>query len=66
MVGSFVRSNFHDDIQGVTVWPRFYDGRALINPSYTEHLAGVPLEENIQRFNKAKEAGDMSRMVTWA
>ncbi|KAH8902376.1 2-nitropropane dioxygenase [Coniochaeta sp. PMI_546] len=60
------KSTFHDDILGTTVWPGFYDGRAIVNQSYEDHSSGVPLEENLKRFNAAKEAGDNSRMVTWA
>jgi hypothetical protein len=29
-------------------------------------VSGISLEENRKKFNAAKEAGDNSRMVTWA
>ncbi|KAJ2905522.1 hypothetical protein MKZ38_005166 [Zalerion maritima] len=63
---STVKSNFHDDIQSTTIWPRFYDGRGLINPGYIDLQSGVSMDENLKRFKEAKESGDMSRMVTWS
>ncbi|OIW29167.1 2-nitropropane dioxygenase [Coniochaeta ligniaria NRRL 30616] len=63
---STVKSTFHDDILGTKVWPEFYDGRAIVGQSYQDHASGVSFEDNLQRFNAAKEAGDDSRMVTWA
>ena len=56
----------HDDIQGTSFWPDIYDGRALIGDSYRDHLAGLPMEENIKKYNDAKLAGELNRMVTWA
>lgn len=47
-------------------WPDVYDGRAVMHPSYRDQKDGVSLEENTKRFNAAKEAGDLSRMVTWS
>lgn len=61
-----VKSTFHDDILGTTVWPKMYDGRAIITDSYRDHESGVSLEENRARFGAAKDAGDNSRQVTWS
>jgi nitronate monooxygenase len=55
-----------DDIQGTGVWPDVYDGRAIIGKSWEDHVAGMPLEENIRLFKEADSAGDVSRKITWA
>ncbi|KAI0481261.1 FMN-dependent 2-nitropropane dioxygenase [Xylariaceae sp. FL0804] len=60
------KSQIHDHVQGNKEWPVIYDGRALLHPSYHDDRAGVPLEDNAERFRKAREAGDLSRMVTWS
>lgn len=60
------RSFFHDDIQGTTLWPKFYDGRAIISDSYRDHTSGVPFDENKGKFSEAAKAGDASRQVTWS
>ena len=60
------RTTFHDEILGTTVWPKFYDGRAVVGDSYKDHSAGLSMEDNLKKFQAAKEAGDDSRMVTWA
>ncbi|KAH9899074.1 FMN-dependent 2-nitropropane dioxygenase [Xylariomycetidae sp. FL2044] len=63
---STVKSQLHDHVQGNHSWPDLYDGRAVIHPSYRDHEAGLPLEENKRRFREMKEKGDVSRMVTWS
>ncbi|KAK0615000.1 hypothetical protein B0T17DRAFT_540804 [Bombardia bombarda] len=63
---STIKSNFHDDIQDTAIWPRVYDGRAIVGPSYQDFAAGVPLEENLGKYSAAQTSGDMSRLVTWA
>ncbi|KAK4195926.1 putative 2-nitropropane dioxygenase [Triangularia verruculosa] len=55
-----------DDIQGSTIWPEVYDGRAIVGDSVEDHLRGVPAEENIRLFKEAAEKGETSRMITWA
>ncbi|KAL7625961.1 hypothetical protein AAE478_002730 [Parahypoxylon ruwenzoriense] len=61
-----VKSQLHDHIQGNMSWPDIYDGRAVITPTYRDQVSGVPLDENTRRYNAAKEADDISRMVTWS
>ncbi|KLU92080.1 2-nitropropane dioxygenase [Magnaporthiopsis poae ATCC 64411] len=61
------KSDFHDQVRGTSkIWPAFYDGRAIISQSYRDHLAGVPVEEVINRYNAASATEDKSRMVSWA
>ncbi|KAI0097130.1 inosine monophosphate dehydrogenase [Daldinia grandis] len=61
-----VKSQVHDHITGEINWPEIYDGRAIITPTYHDHVAGVPLDENAKRLNAAKDSGDVSRLVTWS
>ncbi|KAM7199377.1 hypothetical protein V8F20_005772 [Naviculisporaceae sp. PSN 640] len=61
-----VKSTFHDDIQGTTIWHPIYDGRAIRGSSYEDHAKGMSLEENLKLFNEAKEKGDNSRAVMWS
>ncbi|KAK4110064.1 inosine monophosphate dehydrogenase [Canariomyces notabilis] len=63
---STVKTAVLDDIQGTGVWPDVYDGRAIIGKSWEDHVAGMPLEENIRLFKEADSAGDVSRKITWA
>ncbi|KAI0199925.1 hypothetical protein F4808DRAFT_430827 [Astrocystis sublimbata] len=63
---STAKSYVHDHVQGTWNWPKQYDGRAIVHPSYTDSLAGMSIEENEARYKKAKEAGDDSMMVTWS
>ncbi|KAH6661300.1 2-nitropropane dioxygenase [Truncatella angustata] len=60
------KSQIHDHIQGNREWPDVYDGRAVIHPSYQDQQSGISFEENEKRFKAAKEAGEVSRMVTWS
>jgi len=55
-----------DDIQGTAIWPAAYDGRAIVTDSYNDHLSGLSVEENIRKYKKAAESGDMSRKIVWA
>ncbi|KAI8960390.1 inosine monophosphate dehydrogenase [Daldinia sp. FL1419] len=61
-----VKSQIHDHITGEMNWPAIYDGRAIVTPTYHDHVAGVPLDENSRRLNAAKDSGDVSRLVIWS
>ncbi|KAH6617293.1 hypothetical protein F5144DRAFT_606799 [Chaetomium tenue] len=62
---STVKTPLLDDIQSTAIWPDVYDGRGLIGKSWQDHVAGVPLEENIRLFKEADSVGDTSRKITW-
>ncbi|KAK3331906.1 FMN-dependent 2-nitropropane dioxygenase [Cercophora scortea] len=62
---STIKSTFHDDIQATAIWPSVYDGRAIRGPYFEDHVAGVSFEENLKRYEVAKENKDNSRLVTW-
>ncbi len=59
------RSTIHDDIQGTPIWPSLYDGRAIMGDSYHDHEGGLPMVENIKKYQDAKQSGDVSRSITW-
>ena len=50
----------------LNLWPKQYDGRAILGKSHEDHSAGVPLAENQKLFAAAKEGGDVSRLLAWA
>ncbi|UNI16904.1 Nitronate monooxygenase [Purpureocillium takamizusanense] len=60
-----IKSTKHDDIQGTPIWPSLYDGRAMMGDSYREYEAGLPMAENIKKYQDAKQSGDVSRAITW-
>lgn len=60
------RSSFHDGVAGTSwLWPKMYDGRAIITESYRDHTGGLPLEENIAKFKEAAQTGETSRQLVW-
>ncbi|KAI1799220.1 inosine monophosphate dehydrogenase [Daldinia bambusicola] len=61
-----VKSYFHDHVQGDSSWPKLYDGRAIVTPTYKDHASGVSLEESQKRLKAAQESGDVSKLVTWS
>jgi hypothetical protein len=63
---SVTRSTFHDTILGTTVWPAYYDGRAIVTKTYEDHLAGMSVNENTKRYNEAKAREDGELLVTWS
>ncbi|GJN80245.1 hypothetical protein PLIIFM63780_003770 [Purpureocillium lilacinum] len=60
-----IKSTIHDDIQGTPIWPSLYDGRAIMGDSYHDHEGGLPMVENIKKYQDAKQSGDVSRSITW-
>ncbi|KAJ5794403.1 hypothetical protein N7457_001002, partial [Penicillium paradoxum] len=63
---STIKSIRHDVFQCTDLFPRQYDGRAVIGVNYRDSQEGVPDEEIIRRYNEAKEAGDHQRRTVWA
>ncbi|CAH0027221.1 unnamed protein product [Clonostachys rhizophaga] len=62
---STVKSTVLDDIQSTAIWPKLYDGRALIGESYKDHEAGMPVKDNVEKFKEAAQGGDESRKIIW-
>jgi hypothetical protein len=61
------RSDIHDKIQAMNIWPSMYDGRAVINTSYHEVLHRTrPIANITQEAKKAALEVDTSKMIIWA
>lgn len=66
------RTNLYDQLRGTTLWPEMYNARAVINQSYFDAEAGMPLEENKRLYDRAmQEEGDAGwgvhgRLTTYA
>lgn len=60
------RSTVHDDFQGTGFWPQLYDGRAMTLDSWNDHVAGLSIKENVEKYNAAMKSGDNSRRNVWA
>jgi nitronate monooxygenase len=63
---STVKSIRHDVFQSTDVFPRQYDGRALVGISWTDSQSGVSDEEVIRRHNDAIKLGEDHRRTVWA
>lgn len=61
------RSNAYDQAFQTDFWPSHVDGRAIsTNDLMKDYKAGLPLEERINRYKEANEAGKDSHLVMWA
>lgn len=56
----------HDAIQGYPTWSGLYGGRAITHQGIVDLEKGAPLEEVVTAFQKARDAGDESRLVSFA
>ncbi|KAF2157179.1 2-nitropropane dioxygenase [Myriangium duriaei CBS 260.36] len=55
---STVRSRFWDDIRGIEGWPEEYDGRGIVNQSWTDHESGMEVGENKRLYDEKVKEGD--------
>lgn len=63
---STIKTTKHDVYQSTDVFPRQYDGRAIIGISYNESQSGESDEDIIRRYKEAKEKGEDQRRTVWA
>lgn len=42
---STIRCKLFDELKGPNIWPEAYDGRGIVMESWSDHLAGVDIEE---------------------
>ncbi|KAJ5885597.1 Aldolase-type TIM barrel [Penicillium tannophilum] len=63
---STIKSIRHDVFQSTDVFPRQYDGRAVIGISYDESKSGASDEDIIQRYKDAMKNGEDDRRTVWA
>lgn len=65
------RTKLYDQLRGTTLWPEMYNARAVVNQSYYDAEAGMPLEENKRLYDVAMQEGDagwgvQGRLTTYA
>nr|POE54130.1 nitronate monooxygenase [Quercus suber] len=67
------RAKLFDNLKGPSVWPEDYDGRSVVMESFSEHEAGVDIEEIRKRVKEALKAPDAGfgvdgkgRVAMWA
>jgi nitronate monooxygenase len=65
-LNSTTRSLCYDEVNRTMGWPEQIDGRAIANDIWTDHLADLPLEERLRKFDEGKAKGEKERVVVWA
>lgn len=52
-----VRTELFDNLRGPNIWPKGYDGRAIINETYVDAEGGMHLDVNRSLYAEALEGG---------
>jgi nitronate monooxygenase len=55
---STVKTNVYDILRGTSGWPGQYTARSIINESFKDWNAGMPVEENQALYKKSLQRGD--------
>ncbi|KAG9664263.1 inosine monophosphate dehydrogenase, partial [Aureobasidium melanogenum] len=67
-----VRAKVFDELAGPNIWPRDFDGRALMAQSYQDHIKGISIEEIRKSHAEAKQTPHLGfdqenrRAAIWA
>jgi nitronate monooxygenase len=67
-----VRAKVFDELAGPNIWPKDFDGRALIAQSYRDHIKGISIEEIRKSHAEAKQTPHLGfdqenrRAAIWA
>lgn len=67
-----VRAKVFDELAGPNIWPRDFDGRALIAQSYQDHIKGISIEEIRKSHAEVKQTSHLGfdrenrRAAIWA
>ncbi|KAI5194110.1 inosine monophosphate dehydrogenase [Aureobasidium subglaciale] len=67
-----VRAKVFDELAGPNIWPRDFDGRALIADSYRDHIKGVSIDDIRKSHAEAKQTSHLGfgdgnrRAAIWA
>lgn len=62
---STTRTKLYDQLRGTTLWPERYNARAVINQSYSDAKAGMPLEANKKLYDAATAAQKKGSDAGW-
>jgi len=49
------RTKVYDQLRGITLWPKGYNARGVLNQSFHDHNGGMTLEENKKLYDEAME-----------
>ncbi|KAI4730724.1 inosine monophosphate dehydrogenase [Aureobasidium sp. EXF-10728] len=67
-----IRAKLFDELAGPNIWPKDFDGRALIAQSYKDHIRGVSIDEIRKSHAEAKQTDHLGfdqenrRAAIWA
>jgi len=67
-----VRAKLFDELAGPNIWPRDFDGRALIAQSYKDHIDGISIDDIRKSHAEAKQSSHLGfdqenrRAAIWA
>lgn len=67
-----VRAKVFDELAGPSIWPRDFDGRALIAQSYKDHIKGISIDDIRKSHAEAKQTSHLGfdqenrRAAIWA
>ncbi|KAI4854098.1 inosine monophosphate dehydrogenase [Aureobasidium sp. EXF-8845] len=67
-----VRAKVFDELAGPNIWPRDFDGRALIAQSYKDHIDGISIDDIRKSHAEAKQTSHLGfdhknrRAAIWA
>ncbi|ODV90923.1 hypothetical protein CANCADRAFT_113500 [Tortispora caseinolytica NRRL Y-17796] len=61
-----IRNKFYDFCRNTTGWPKYIDGRSVINDTYLDHLNGVKDQDVKSRYKEAEKIDDFNRLVVFA
>lgn len=67
-----VRAKLFDELAGPNIWPRDFDGRALIAQSYKDHIEGISIDDIRKSHAEAKKSSHLGfdqenrRAAIWA
>jgi nitronate monooxygenase len=67
-----VRAKLFDELAGPNIWPRDFDGRALIAQSYKDHIEGISIDDIRKSHAEAKQSSHLGfdqenrRAAIWA
>lgn len=67
-----VRAKLFDELAGPNIWPKDFDGRALIAQSYKDHVDGISIEDIRKSHAEAKQTSHLGfdqenrRAAIWA
>ncbi|KAJ8094996.1 hypothetical protein PM082_010214 [Marasmius tenuissimus] len=66
LIDSTTRTLAFDEVGRTNGWPPKHDGRAIRNDIIKDVEDGLDFEARLERYDESKDAGDTSRLISWA